>query len=1102
MRRITWLLAGCLLGSTLCQAPAVAWSINTHMYSANLVIKDLQDDGQLDIQKVVRNPDGTVSFEPLTTVAIDAAVADAILAFPEVFRAGSCGPDGYPDVYIGQSIIHPYIPGQPWRATDWARRVLQEARGYRSGEDRQKALAFAAGWVVHYAGDAFGHTWVNGYAGGEWDWGDMGIVTRHVVLEGYVNSKLPHDGDGTDDMSLDMQSGFMVDATLLSEDTYGPLASAGHMRALVDYHTAFRAMERKCEKRQDQWWNPVSWAIGAVEDWLEHYRKESERAMSEWVETSTVVMRCMADGNIQDIPGEYTEWAIEYPFRLCPAIPKQIVDVMAWLGHEISWLMSPVSKLQDEVVAYVYDALLADTVEALTNAEALMGEVYSAEERARADEDMGVENGQGPLVPDKFEALRDTVALGKLALLDNAGLNQVGEALGVGDLARENRDNILWDCINSLDASNQLSRYPPVRILETEELKQQAFERLFVSAPGAEAPSRIDPTHVAAYLTTTDKEVAFVIPVADPGNDRCRVIASIYQKPQGAGPDQRVPFYAGGIPSTGTAGLYAPTHTAKYKAPRYGRYRFHLCTAEQKVGSEELVEDRGIDIEVDVVTREEFYGTDLPFGEVHGADGDAWQEAIEMLEQALADPLVPAETRAYLQAQLDAMRGQGTGAAAPAVEDDEIGAFPPEMVAVLRRTAAGGGDAEDEAAQTMQQAVVNGKFAVGSIEGPEGPVAGAMLTLLHQPIHQQLVGTTGTALVQWADWFPAGAWQGDASSIRYGFSRSNALGQYVFYGVEDGLYELIASAPGLGRTRQTLAIQRGQTPIADMPRITLTREPAGAAGGDDEAERTWPPDIVMDVQPRFINADVMAKDRTFRATVSLRPLAGFSGPVTLSVLDLPPDVETVFSENPVLLDGPQMVTLTLKAGHEVPPGMVVLIRAEGGQVVKEVPAFVSLGTGQLATKPEVLRIAAGGRSELRLMWQAPEGRGQAAMLSVGKLPPGVWIKAKALRAHEHAQPLVFEGLTVQRAEELREGLRPIAAVPAVPRPQRPILTTERIIRGPAEAPFGGIFLAPGGWADLTIAIATDVRPGAYKIPVECRIGEQVFEESVQVVVEP
>ncbi len=980
--------------------------------------------------------------------------------------------------------------------------MLEEARDYGDGEDHQKALAFAAGWVVHYAGDAFGHTWVNSYAGGEWDWGSMGIVTRHVVLEGYVNSKIPHDGDGTDDMSLDMQSGFMVDATLLSEDTYGPLASAGHMRALIDDHSAFRAMERKCEKRQDQWWNPVGWAIGAVEDWLEHYRKESERAMSEWLETSTAVMRCMAEGNIQDITGEYTEWAIEYPFRLCPAIPKQIVDVISWLGHEISWLMSPVSKLQDEVVGYVYDALLASTVEALTNAEALMGEVYSGEERSRADDDMGLEGGEGPLVPDKFDALRDTVALGKLVLLDNQGLNQVGEALGVGGLARENHDNILWDCVNSLDASNQLSRYPPCRLLETDELRQQAFERLFVSDPGSEAPSRIDPTHVAAYLTMTDKEVAFVIPVADPGNDRCRVMASIYREGDGAGPDQRVPFHEGGIPTTGTAGLYTPTQTVKYKAPRYGKYRFHLCTAEQKPDSEKLAEDRGIDIEVNIVTREQAYGTDQFGGGVQGQDAESQQALIDMIEQMLADPNTPAEARAQLQAQLDALWGQGADDGEPPPGDDRMGAFPPEMVASLRQTAAGGGDPEDEAAQGLQQAVQNGKFGIGSIQGPDGPVAGAMLTLLQQPVHQELSGATGTPLVKWADWFPFSNWQGGIAPIRYGFSRSNDLGEYVFYGVQDGPHQLIASAPGLDCARQQVTVQRGQALIADMPTVTLAPEPTGTTTGGDETERTWPPDVVMDVQPRFINADVMDKDRTFRTTVSLRPLAGFSGPVSLFVADLPPDVEAVFSENPVLLDRPKSVGLTLKAGHEMPPGGVVLIRAEGGQVVKEVPAFVSLGTGSLATKPEVLRVAAGERSELRLMWEAPEGRGQAAMLSVGKLPPGVWLKAKAIRAHEHAEPLVFEGLTVERAEELREGLRPIAVVPQVPRPQRPILTPERIVRGPAEAPFKGILLAPGGWVDLTIALAGDVRPGTYSIPVQCQIGEMVFEKTVRVEVGP
>ena len=34
-------------------------------------------------------------------------VADAIRLFPDAYRAGVVGPDGYPDILIGQSRIHP-----------------------------------------------------------------------------------------------------------------------------------------------------------------------------------------------------------------------------------------------------------------------------------------------------------------------------------------------------------------------------------------------------------------------------------------------------------------------------------------------------------------------------------------------------------------------------------------------------------------------------------------------------------------------------------------------------------------------------------------------------------------------------------------------------------------------------------------------------------------------------------------------------------------------------------------------------------------------------------------------------------------------------------
>jgi len=629
--------------------------------------------------------------------------------------------------------------------------------------------------------------------------------------------------------------------------------------------------------------------------------------------------------------------------------------------------------------------------------------------------------------------------------------------------------------------------------LETEELKQAAFRRLFLTDPEDAAPSRIDPAHLAAYLTTTDREVAFVIPVTDPGHDRCRVIASVYQKAEN-GPDQRVPFYAGGIPSTGTAGLHSEVQTAKYQAPRYGTYRFHLATAEQKPNSEELQEDQGVDLEVKIVKQEMGEG-------MGGQDSEAMQDLIASLQGMLNNPNLPAALRAQLEQQIAALQAQANGAQA---NQGEAGVFPPAMVASLRTMAekVSAGPTEEDPAEMlagMERTLRDSKPAIGLVQGAAGPVGGAMITLVEQPIYQQLRQSTGVPQVKWWDWFPQGVLEG--ATARYNFGRTNGNGEYVLMGLADGTYGLLASAPGYALMQQEVTVTRGEAYIVDLPEVTLGQEGGGTgeAGGFQEA--TWAPDVLVAVSPQQVNADVLGRDGTFRAQVSLRPLAGFSGPVTLSVPDMPAGVEARFEENPVPLDAPKTVSMLITTEREAPAPTVINVKAECGDLVRHAPVHICLGTGQLVAKPEALQINPGDRTELRIGWDAVGEGGQAAFISVGKLPPGVWVKAKAIRAHEHAEPLVFDGLTVEKAEELREGLRPIAEVPRVERPGRLIVTPALITRAPAEAPFKGILLAPGGWADLTIAISKDAEPGTYRIPVKCEIGAQVEEREIRVVVE-
>ncbi len=191
-------------------------------------------------------PSGTVSGGPLLQLAI--------YLYPAYVRAGTIGPDGYPDVIWGNQTTHVdharfevpvgAPPGAPkeatflrkkldhdpsmadvsvsipthkrwdlstwtWRSIDWGLIILAEA--YRFHADaafgtpefhkRLQAIAFSYGYLLHMSGDSFMHEYVNRLSGGNFDFthggGMYGSATeevKHIVVEtfvdGYVTSDL------------------------------------------------------------------------------------------------------------------------------------------------------------------------------------------------------------------------------------------------------------------------------------------------------------------------------------------------------------------------------------------------------------------------------------------------------------------------------------------------------------------------------------------------------------------------------------------------------------------------------------------------------------------------------------------------------------------------------------------------------------------------------------------------------------------------------------------------------------------------------------------------------------------------------------------------
>lgn len=112
LRKLTLFLflVAVLLGlSVLVPQKANAWKTKTHGYSANILLEDVRD-GYIGVEGV----DYTVPPEYFL----------ALKDYPDAFRAGTLGPDFYPDMLTGQSYIHPYDADAGIGVGDWLNELV------------------------------------------------------------------------------------------------------------------------------------------------------------------------------------------------------------------------------------------------------------------------------------------------------------------------------------------------------------------------------------------------------------------------------------------------------------------------------------------------------------------------------------------------------------------------------------------------------------------------------------------------------------------------------------------------------------------------------------------------------------------------------------------------------------------------------------------------------------------------------------------------------------------------------------------------------------------------------------------------------------------
>jgi hypothetical protein len=203
MRKLALIAVLCMAALAL-PGVAKAWKPYTHNYTGTQARADAVD-GAITL--------GGRSYP------VPAPVRQALENWPSYYNAGVVGPDGFPDLTMGQSEIHPVRTGA------WLKYILDRAWAAQTdpaynATEREQILAFGYGFLTHAAGDMWAHTLVNEFARGVFpgvgeivsNSTDAEIAIRHLIVEGYIGNATPGfdnndnrttlpDGDVSDDSS-------------------------------------------------------------------------------------------------------------------------------------------------------------------------------------------------------------------------------------------------------------------------------------------------------------------------------------------------------------------------------------------------------------------------------------------------------------------------------------------------------------------------------------------------------------------------------------------------------------------------------------------------------------------------------------------------------------------------------------------------------------------------------------------------------------------------------------------------------------------------------------------------------------------------------------
>jgi hypothetical protein len=452
-------------------APVRAWEPDQHVGMANIVLGDLLHD----------STPGKVTIKGVD-YSVSQLVYNAINSYPLYYKFGCIGPDGFPDIIIGQCAIHTGKGTEESSMAnvysyEWFDHMLSEVYSQNDWEMSLKAIAFTYGFMSHAAGDMFCHTFVNGYTGGVWQLTpDPTNAIRHVLVEAYMDKKTGW--KSTLQITPDENNSFYGDtafrdwmySTMLDND-WVRAHTSGDWMGLIN---TFVSLRDKLDSWIDAWWanpetNPLAFLIPPViwvppfppvggytiADYFTDWRNSINDGLEAWVGVSTqVAYDLFISGDTDAANRALSKWFDDYFLKMLgtPKWVTAIIDLVSEVKDAIDWINNHVlqpfrdlyDSAKDAVVNWLFNLVFGFTLDDLKDYLKNPGTYldtplfadapYGQQTKEAIDSQFAFAMQSGSFNPWAFDPTYNTIMMSKLLLLDGAGLNKLLKDNGVTPL--------------------------------------------------------------------------------------------------------------------------------------------------------------------------------------------------------------------------------------------------------------------------------------------------------------------------------------------------------------------------------------------------------------------------------------------------------------------------------------------------------------------------------------------------------------------------------------------------------------------------------------------------------------------------------------------